>query len=230
MAREAEADGITTVVATPHSTSLSLSFAPSRVAVSAQKLQEELARRGLSLKVVPGLENSFTPDLLERLEKGRVLPLQGSRCLLLELPYLFLPPYSEDFLFQLQLKGFIPILAHPERSLSLPRDLEFLERVVEKGVLVQLTAASLEGAFGREVEQAARSLLRRGLAHIIATDAHSPSYPRPPRLSRARAIASRAVGEERAQAMVAAFPQAILEGKRVSPGDLPKVATGRRWF
>src|SRR5205085_11114791 len=75
--------------------------------------------------------------------------------------------------FRLRLQRVTIVLAHPERSAEVQGNPERLRPLVDAGVLVQVTAASLDGRLGRGPEAAGRELIERGLAHMIASDAHT---------------------------------------------------------
>lgn len=216
MVRRAQADGITAMVATPHSTNLPPALVADEIPRRVQALQEELDRNGMAVRLYPGLENYLDLELPKRLEAGHALPLNRGPYVLVELPLTQYPLYTEHVLFELQIKGLVPVLAHPERNADVSRDHSLLERLVERGVLAQVTAASLLGAFGTEVKRSAEAFVKRRLVHIIASDAHGPAGHRSPVLSAAVAAASRLVGREQAQAMVTSLPQAILEGRRLA--------------
>ncbi|MDQ3274369.1 MAG: hypothetical protein M3Q39_04890 [Actinomycetota bacterium] len=101
--------------------------------------------------------------------------------LLVESPY-SASPFLEDLLFDLQTRGFRPLLAHPERCPIFHRDRTLLERLVAQGVLCSITAASLVGGFGRTVRRFTQDILSAGLVHDIASDAHDTAR-RPPGLT-----------------------------------------------
>ena|ERR1051326_206472 len=110
--------------------------------------------------------------------------------------------------------GLIPIMTHPERQLQLSRiDDDFLEWV-RMGCLVQVTAQSLLGRFGRRSEKSAWEMVERGLAHFIASDAHDIE-DRPPRLDLAFTAVAERVGEAHAKLLSLENPQAVLCGGRV---------------
>ncbi|MFH1485427.1 MAG: CpsB/CapC family capsule biosynthesis tyrosine phosphatase [Chloroflexota bacterium] len=214
MAEVALRDGVTTVVATPHSNDLD-SLPPGTLASRLEQLKSALEARQLNLTVMPGLENYLSPDLAERWQAGRALTLGESPYMLIEFPLFQYPLYTEAVLFELQIKGVMPIIAHPERNEIIQQDIGRLHKLVERGILSQVTTASLVGGFGSTARRIAENLLARNLAHIIATDAHSPFGHRNPRLSEGIAAASRIIGYDKAMAMVTAIPEAVLAGKPV---------------
>ena len=121
----------------------------------------------------PGQEIRLYGELKRDLERGRLLSLAGTKYLLIELPYHHVPRYAEKLLFDLQLNGYIPIIAHPERNLELMENPDLLYRLVKNGACAQLTCSSLAGRFGRSVKRLARRFLEANLIHFIASDAHN---------------------------------------------------------
>jgi protein-tyrosine phosphatase len=217
MARIAVEDGIETIVATPHWPGDEGGASRSdRVQALAREVQERLDQEGIPLRVLPGHELVILPEILDELASGGALscPPEGTgtaRYALLETPYHHLPFFLRDILFQVQSRGFTPILAHPERNPTVQSKPETVQEFVAAGCLVQVTAGSLLGQFGGPAQKTARTLLRRGWAHVIATDAHSPEN-RPPRLSGAVQEAAQLIGEEAARRTVESTPAAVVRG------------------
>ncbi len=133
---------------------------------------------GLSLSVLLGMENPLELDLVEQLNNGSALHCNDSPYVLVEFPYRQLPIYWEEALFNLQLGGKRPIIAHPERQTQIQENPELLAGVVRRGVMTQITAGSLSRRSGSLVRKTAETLVKNGLAHVIASDAHGPTGPR----------------------------------------------------
>ncbi|MEW5746966.1 MAG: CpsB/CapC family capsule biosynthesis tyrosine phosphatase [Nitrospirota bacterium] len=206
MARIAAADGITAIVATPHVTE---EVYPAEIITQkVQELNRELSRLGIPVAVLQGADVNalLDPDLL------RGYTINGSDYLLLEFPYTHLPINTRDILFAMSIKGYIPVITHPERNPSVINNPETLLQLVESTVLVQITAGSLAGEFGQDIRDCAVHLLKRGAVSFIATDAHSTEW-RPPVLSKGLRVAEEIVGKERAMRLVTAHPEAVLAGK-----------------
>ncbi len=175
IARTAVADGITTIAGTPHVRDdwpTAADLMEQRVA----ELQLALERAGIDLTVRPGGEIAI--DWLSRLdvEELRRFGLGGNPgYLLVETPYYGWPSGLAERLFALCEEGFTPVLAHPERNGEVQMDPGRLAHLVESGVLVQVTAASVEGRIGRRARECGLVLVREGLAHLLASDAHHAS-------------------------------------------------------
>ena len=213
LARMALAEGITTVVCTPHTLDGVYDVERARATAALAVLTLALAEAGLPLQIRLAGEvhlHESIPELL-RLDAGVTLDGQG-RYLLLELPHQGPPSSLPDFLFRLAAAGTTPLIAHPERNLAVRKNPALAIEWASRGVKLQLTAGSLTGAFGEPIRACAEQLLRAGAVHVVATDAHSPSK-RPPLVQAAFAAATAIVGAEGAAALFLANPQRILAGE-----------------
>lgn len=234
MAEIAVSDGVRRMVATPHNAwdmglRERVTFMVSMVRDMVRELQVALDACHVELQVVPGLEVYLIPEVLKQLDTGQAFTLDETRYLLLELPLSAYPFYTENVLFELQVKGIVPILAHPERNIVIQEDPNILYPLVERGVLIQLTATSLTGLFGSLAEKTAQRLLEHNMAHIIASDAHTLTK-RSPVLSAGVEEAARMIGEQRAVAMVEDVPAAILRDEEIAIEPPRKYKPGRAWF
>ena len=173
------------------------------------------------LTVLLGMENPLEPRVVQGLKDGSALALNGSSYVLVEFPYVELPLYWEDVLFQLQLQGRRPIIAHPERQAQIQKRPELLAGPVARGVLTQITAGSLTARFGSRVRKAAETLLAAGLVHVIASDAHAAEGPRAPELLEGFAAAAHLVGLEKATEMMSLLPRSIVLGEP-APAQAPE--------
>ena len=218
MARIAVADGIHTMACTPHIyPGMYMNDGPGiHKAVAA--LQMVLNREGIPLKLVVGADVHLVPGLLDGLRDGRVPTLHGSRYFLLEPSHTTPPPRLEDSVFNLIASGYTPIITHPERLTWVENHYPVFLRMIEQGAWMQITAGALTGMFGPRAKYWGERFLGEGHTHIIASDAHSAGR-RLPRISEARAMAQRLLGEEEAQRLVVERPQAVLDNR--PPQDFP---------
>jgi protein-tyrosine phosphatase len=127
-------------------------------------------------------------------------------------------PFSADARFAEMLLGLHrdvqpALLAHPERCRAFQQDPELLGRLVEQGMLAQVTAASFTGAYGRTVQDCAWTMLEQGLVHVVASDAHD-AVRRPPLL---REPLEQAGLGGLVQTLCQDNPAAILAGERPAP-------------
>ena len=112
----------------------------------------------------------------------------------------------------MQEAGMLPIITHPERNQLLQSDPGKVGPWVKKGCLIQITAHSLLGRFGKLAKDIADQFIRMGVAHIVASDAHG-SVDRTPILSEAHRYVASTYGAEDAKRLFVRTPQATLQGK-----------------
>jgi len=166
-------------------------------------------------EVRAGAEVWFGADIVELAERGADGPLTtlaGSRALLVEFPPAWVSPEAPAAFHELSVLGLVPVVAHPERNLVFAKEPDRLAALVRRGAVAQVTAASLIGEAGRSARLAAEELLRRGLVHLVASDAHSMTA-RPPRMAAAREVVRRNLGTEAEEGLFEANPRALLAGE-----------------
>ena len=219
IARVLVAEGVTVVAATPHVRS-DYPVTPARMESALEIVRAAVADEHIPIEILPGGEVDL--DALESMDEASVrrFALAGNpRFLLVEFPYVGWPLTLAERLIGLLESGITPVLAHPERNADVQAAPHRLAPLVGEGVLIQVTASSLTGTWGRSSNRAARELIDGRLAHLLATDTHRPS-------ARAQALgaASRALKDPNlATWLTLDVPAAIVRGS-----DLPPRPVARR--
>jgi protein-tyrosine phosphatase len=215
MAEAAAKDGITIIVATPHIITGLYETTKQAILEGVERLNQIISQEGLPVEILPGSEVHIEPDLPGRIQDQEVLTINNTgRYLLVELPSAFVPDYTADVLYQIQLLGITPIIAHPERNASLMRNHAALKEMVVRGVLTQITSASITGYFGRRVRRTALELIAEGLGHMIATDGHAEKG-RTTQMREAFQIIEKYWGTDIAGQMTRDIPLAVCKGTEV---------------
>ena len=214
MASIAARDEIRVIIATPHADG----FRVNQVTVAAKvnELNNELTKLAISLKIVAGYEIPYhlIPDL------ASTHTLAGSRYVLIEFPQAYIPQDAITTIYNLINKGLQPIIAHPERNSGILAQPDLLADLIDAGALSQLTAASVTGELGPDLQRCAIYLLSNNMVHFIATDSHSPSF-RAPVLRKAHTLAKKLLGQQQADLLTIGNPGKILEARTllsVPPG------------
>lgn len=220
MARLCLEDGVTTIACTPHILPGVYANTGPAILDAVRSLQLALTLRGLALTLVAGADNHIVPTFAKGLRDGALLTLAGSRYVLVEPPHKILIPRLEEFFFDLQANGYVPILTHPERLAWIEENYDIFRRLAAKGVWMQLTAQSVTGKMGRRPLYWSERMLDEGIVQIIASDAHD-TVRRPPGLSAAAATIARRVGDAEAVHMVKTRPAGVLSD--AAPQSLPPV-------
>ena len=163
MARLFVADGVSVVAATPHILPGLYANTGPQIRAAIHTLQQALDAEGIPLRLVSGADNHIVPNFVSELRSGHLLSLADSRYVLVEPPHHVPPPRMEELFFNIQVAGFVPILTHPERLTWINSHYDTIARLATGGVLMQITAGSLAGAFGRNARYWAEKMLAEGL-------------------------------------------------------------------
>jgi protein-tyrosine phosphatase len=208
------ADGITTVIATPHQLGgYEATNGADTVRAAVAGLSAALAVGGVPLRVLPGGDVRVDERLVERLAEGHVLTLaDGGHFILLELPHESLVDLTRP-VAELMAAGITPVLSHPERNGPLARRSDPVQPWLAAGMVMQVTAGSLLGQFGPIAERAGWQMIEQGLVSIIATDAHDVDR-RPPSLRAASEAITGRLGHAVARRLCIENPLKVLRGDR----------------
>lgn len=170
--KQAKDEGVTDIIATPHHLSPTFDNEYENVQQKLQQLSEIQEVKELGVKLYPGQEIRISDQIIPQLEKGEAIGLNRSKYLLIELPSGGVPHYTNRLFFDLQSKGYIPVIAHPERNKEISQNLDVLFNLVNGGALSQLTSASLIGKHGKKLQKISIQMIENDLVHFVASDAH----------------------------------------------------------
>ena len=144
-----------------------------------EKLQAELDKAGIKLKLMPGNEIYIDPKMVDYLTKGKASCLgddlsskKKHQHVLFELPFYAEVSYLRDIIFELKAKGLVPILAHPERYLFIQKKKEVIFEIVKLGVKLQSNYGSIVGQYGGKAKKIMKFLLKNRLVSYLGTDIH----------------------------------------------------------
>jgi protein-tyrosine phosphatase len=209
LARVLEADGVTTVVCTPH-WSRAFPTAWPDVLAATERARRDLAAAGVALELVPASELSPAVAVTAPLEQIAERAV-GGRYVVVEAVADTPAPFFASVLDRLRPAGLAPVFAHPERSRAVQRDPALLAAARRDGALVQTVAPSLVGRWGRDVARTAWTLVERDLTDLVGSDAHGVRSRRSHLPEAATALAER-VGRERADELTLQAPRRLLDG------------------
>jgi protein-tyrosine phosphatase len=229
MARVALAEGISTIIATPHPDFDKGVGGLEETTRLVDEFRGQLLKAGIiGLNIVAGTEAYLEPDVLERLEKNQLITLNSSRYLLLEFPPINAPINIENFIFLIRNAGYVPVIAHPERYRYVQDNPECLANLVRLGCLSQVTAGAVWGKFGKRCQKTAEILIRHNLCHLLASDAHNPDV-RPPGFSLCIPELERLAGVGAAEKYLFEVPGYILNNELYEPGSPEKIKSQTVW-
>ncbi|WP_163194452.1 tyrosine-protein phosphatase [Clostridium thermarum] len=162
--------GVEYICATPH-------FIVGEYELQWEKYQEKLKlmqeKAEGKIEIIQGMEIYINPDLPRLYSEKKIWGINNKKYLLIELPMQQFPIYTEKIFYELRLLGAAPILAHPERNLSIMKKPELLIDLIEQGNLAQMNAGSLAGIYGTDIKKFAEKLVGMNLIHMLGSDAHN---------------------------------------------------------
>ena len=216
MCRAAAADGVEIAVATPHQRS---AMWPNARGADIERRHAELAAdvSGV-LDVRLGAEIRIDSELVAEVEQipgSGLLPLAGSRYLLLEPHPMPVGPDLRDLVNELVVAGWRPVIAHPERVAWVAETPGLLADLVRLGAALQVTAMSITGDLGRPNRACCSRLLDADLVHFVGSDGHD-LRDRTPRLSIAYDAVRARWGADTADRLFVTNPTAVLDDRPLS--------------
>lgn len=227
MAKAAMQDGIKIIVATPHVQSGIFDNRKSTILEKVRKLNMELKALGIDILVLPGAEYRLEANLPQRLADGELMTLNNKgRHILIEFPSNLIPPFAENILYEIQLQGVTPIIAHPERNTAIIGCPDIMIAYTKREILAQITSASITGFFGKSIEKAAWKLMNSGAGHFLGSDGHSPTG-RKPLLSKAFREVEKRLGSDYSELVANRNSNLMLRGHYVP--SLYKTENRKMW-
>ena len=211
MAESAVSEGVTHVIATPHS-SQAHRFVPELIRQRRDEIQEAFRGR---IVIGTGCDFHLSFENLQAVQKDPLrFSLNQKNYLLVEFAEFAVPATADQTLHELQLIGLTPIITHPERNPLIRTNAERMFRWLRQGCYTQVTAQSLLGKFGRPAQDATKEWLAAGAIHFFASDAHNTTS-RPLRLKEAYDEVAKLHSEDVARALFIENPMAVFEGQPI---------------
>ena len=173
-------------------------------------LESALKEENIDIDIYMGHEIFITPDIVTLIEEEKVATLNGSRYVLIELPMFDVPKFTEDIIYALRIKGYVPIIAHPERNKKIIDDPNILYHLIHLGALTQLNLSSIGGYYGQDVKNTAQILAKYDMIHFAGSDVHSLN-PKPMLVEALVTQLTQLIGHQRVNEIISHNPQAIIK-------------------
>jgi len=199
--------GVAIVVATPHYIPGAVTPTKHEIEDRLNTLRNMLKNKGLNLDLVYGHEVRFCNEIEQLLEDGLIATINNTRYLLVEFRRKLT---NDDVIHELFVKGYRPIIAHAERCENIVQNPNLILDFIDSGALIQITAGSILGHFGRAAKKAAKALLKMDVVHFAGSDAHNYEGKRTPHLSEAYKKILKLVGKQKAEELFLGNAQKVL--------------------
>lgn len=213
MLRIASEEGIDAIVVTPHfvngTDKEKTLLIKKRYAVVRKWLKERYPDMVLYL----GNELYYSDGIIEALDQGIALTMNGTKYVLVEFPVYVEFPYIQKAVQRLLYAGYIPIIAHVERYERIRKRTD-IEELVDMGAYIQVNASSIIGKHGFSEKRYIKGLLKKHLVHFVGTDAHN-SKDRKPEIMDCINYLVKKFGMEEARRLLEENPDKMLRGEEI---------------
>ena len=203
------AQGVRVICATPHLRKDMFETPDETIVLQFERLKERAAARYPDVSLFLSREYHCDKLFRDKLASHQVMPLGKGNCLLSEFSYRHSEEQIHDYIRLILDSGFIPLIAHVERYPAVSDSTEQVERLIDMGAMIQMNASSILGREGRKQASWCRKLLKAGLVHIAASDAHDPDE-RPVELDLCADLLEKKYGAELAERLLCTNPLKIL--------------------
>lgn len=167
-------EGVKKVVLTPHYIENSNYSVENKQKIELfKKLSEEVKKQNINIELYLGNEVYLSDNILELINKNKIMTINNSKYILIELPMVNENPNVIDTIYNLKLSGITPIIAHPERYVYIQKDINKALEYINSGALLQVNKGSLFKKYGKASYKTVKKLIKKKLVHFIASDIHS---------------------------------------------------------
>ena len=163
--------GYRKLITTPHIMSDAYRNTPDIILGGLDRLREAVQKEGLKIELDAAAEYYFDEDFRKFIKEKKLLTISG-KYVLFEVSYMNAPDNISQVIFDIQVAGYIPILAHPERYPFWYQKFEEYHKFKDAGVLLQLNTNSLCGYYGPDAKKIGERLINERLIDFIGSDMH----------------------------------------------------------
>ena len=179
-------------------------------------LKQELKKQNININLYLGNEVFVNNNLEELLKKKEISTINNSKYLLIEFPMNEKPKDINNIIYELKIKGIIPIIAHPERYDYVEKNPNLVLEWIEEGALLQSNYGSIIGVYGSGPQKTIKKLLKKDLIEFLATDIHYPNNKIYLNMDKIRKKLKKLITEERFIELTNTNPKKIIENKKIS--------------
>lgn len=167
--------GYTKVITTPHIMGDFYKNGKHNILPGLDRVREELELRKIPIQLEAAAEYMVDDSLQKKIDENNLLTF-GNKCVLIELPFQSEPPNFKKIVFDLQLNGYQPVLAHPERYSYMALKKDRYNELHDAGIWLQLNLFSMVGYYSPEVKKTAEYLIDQRIVKMVGSDIHGPRH------------------------------------------------------
>ena len=201
--------GVRAICCTPHLRKGMFETSDEDIKEQFAQLKQRAADRGINVRFFLSREYHADALFLKHMKNDDLLSLGKRKTVLIEFSHAHTEDNIRNCIKRIKKFGYRPLIAHLERYPALYNDLDAVEELIRLGARIQVNAGSILGHEGRKQAVWVRKLLRAGLVHIVASDAHDTEY-RPPELEKCFQYLEKRYGHEYAYNLMYRNPKKIL--------------------
>lgn len=176
LVRRLEGFGLQKIITTPHIMSEYYRNTPEIIEAGLEFLKLSLDKEGIKIDIEAAAEYYMDEIFLEKVKAGEKLLTFGDDYILVETGFINKPQMLLDIIFHLEMAGYKPILAHPERYQYLIADKKLQEELIDRKLLFQVNLLSLTGFYSKQVKDFGEMLIDRNVVALLGTDCHNSRY------------------------------------------------------
>lgn len=173
MLKIAERENTKKIVATPHYFKGYFTTLYEDVVKHVDELRNLAKDNKINIDIYHGQEVYFFDYMVKELEEGKIGTINNSRYMLIEFPMRHFDKNIMEVLYELQIRGITPVIAHPERYRYFSEKPSGINKLIDEGYLFQMNGGSIIGNFGKDVKKNSEIFLENGIYSFIGSDAHS---------------------------------------------------------
>jgi protein-tyrosine phosphatase len=179
-----------------------------------EQLRQEASKLGININLYPGNEVYYSDETQEELENGKITTLAGSEYVLVEFHPTNTFKAIHNAVYRIQAAGYMPIIAHVERYSDVVSHPSYVEELRDMGCYIQVNASSIMGKYGFGIGLFTKKLLKKGLVHFVATDAHDTAK-RAPDILDCRNYVERKYGEDYGKKLFFTNPANVIRNELI---------------
>lgn len=168
--------GFKKLITTPHVMSHRFPNTQDSIKKGFEELYNEVSKRNIDIELEYAAEYYVDEHFLEQVKKDEILSFGEKNYVLFEMSYTVEPIYIESIVFELQSRGYTPIMAHPERYIYYTKNIDKLKSLKQKGIELQINVNSIGGFYGRKVKTAVDNLIDSKMVDFLGSDTHNRKY------------------------------------------------------